>query len=60
MYEKWPNLFSLLKSAGYRTALLGKIHVNPTSAFPLDRHWNPAVSISFGKRDVRRIAEEGR
>jgi arylsulfatase A-like enzyme len=58
MYEKWPNLFSLLKSAGYRTALLGKIHVNPTSAFPLDRHWNPAASISFGKRDVRRIAEE--
>ncbi|MBT6788766.1 MAG: sulfatase-like hydrolase/transferase [Verrucomicrobia bacterium] len=58
MYEKWPNLFSLLKSAGYRTGLLGKIHVNPTSAFPLDRHWNPAASISFGKRDVRRIAEE--
>ncbi|MDE2681349.1 MAG: exo-alpha-sialidase, partial [Verrucomicrobiota bacterium] len=58
MYEKWPNLFSLLKSAGYRTALLGKIHVNPTSAFPLDRHWNPSSSISFGKRDVRRIAAE--
>jgi sialidase-1 len=58
MYEKWPNLFSLLKSAGYRTALLGKIHVNPTSAFPLDRHWNAAASISFGKRDMRRIAEE--
>jgi len=58
MYEKWPNLFSLLKSAGYRTALLGKIHVNPTSAFPLDRHWNPSSAISFGKRDVRRIAVE--
>ena len=58
MYEKWPNLFSLLKSAGYRTALLGKIHVNPESAFPLDRHWNPSSLISFGKRDVRRIAQE--
>ena len=58
MFKEWPNLFSLLKSAGYRTALLGKIHVNPTSAFPLDRHWNPSGSISFAKRDVRRIAAE--
>jgi len=58
MFKKWPNLFSLLKTAGYRTALLGKIHVNPTSAFPLDRHWNPSGSISFAKRDVRRIAAE--
>ncbi|MDP6678078.1 MAG: sulfatase-like hydrolase/transferase [Verrucomicrobiota bacterium] len=58
MFKKWPNLFSLLKTAGYRTALLGKIHVKPESAFPLDRHWNPPSSISFAKRDVRRIAAE--
>ena len=58
MFKKWPNLFSLLKENGYRTALLGKIHVNPESAFPLDLHWNPGNHISFAKRDVRRIAAE--
>lgn len=58
MFKKWPNIFSLLKDAGYRTALLGKIHVNPESAFPLDLHWNPSALISFAKRDVRRIAKK--
>jgi len=31
-----PNLFSVLKSAGYRTGLIGKLHVDPESAFPRD------------------------
>lgn len=37
MYEKeTPNLASLLKSAGYYTGLIGKLHVNPESAFPFE------------------------
>lgn len=37
MYEKdTPNFVTLLKSAGYHTGLIGKLHVNPESAFPFD------------------------
>lgn len=31
-----PNVVTLLKAAGYRTGILGKLHVNPESAFPFD------------------------
>ncbi|MBE7560315.1 sulfatase [bacterium] len=31
-----PNLVSLLKEAGYRTGIIGKLHVNPASDFPYD------------------------
>ncbi|MBI5693799.1 MAG: sulfatase [Verrucomicrobia bacterium] len=31
-----PNLPRRLKSAGYRTGLIGKLHINPESAFPFD------------------------
>ena len=34
MYRDWPNIPSLLKQAGYRTGIIGKLHVNPESAFP--------------------------
>jgi len=33
-----PNLPSSLKAAGYRTGLIGKLHINPESAFPFDFH----------------------
>lgn len=35
-YEAFPNLFSLLKNEGYRTGLVGKLHVNPEEDFPID------------------------
>ena len=54
MYRKWPNVVSLLKGAGYRTGMIGKLHVNPPSAFPLDYH---ALSGSnFNKRNMRQFA----
>ncbi len=53
MFEKYPNLPSLLKQAGYRTGIIGKLHVNPASAFPFDLKTNPG---SFGKRDGRKFA----
>ncbi len=34
--EDTPNIVTLLKPAGYRTGLIGKLHVNPESAFPFD------------------------
>ena len=33
-----PNMVRSLKSAGYRTGLLGKLHINPEEAFPFDMH----------------------
>ncbi|MCB1103932.1 MAG: sulfatase [Opitutaceae bacterium] len=31
-----PNLVTRLQTAGYRTGIIGKLHVNPESAFPFD------------------------
>lgn len=31
-----PSFVTLLKAHGYRTGLIGKLHVNPQSAFPFD------------------------
>ncbi|MEJ5976218.1 sulfatase [Novosphingobium sp. PS1R-30] len=45
----------LLKAAGYTTALVGKKHVRPDSAFPYDAELAPERS---GIRDVALIADE--
>ena len=57
MSRNWPNIPSLLKQHGYRTGIIGKLHVNPESAFPFDFRWNQAAYCSFSHRDVRKIAE---
>ena len=36
--ENTSNVVTLLKSIGYHTGMIGKLHVNPESAFPLDFH----------------------
>lgn len=39
MYRKdTPNLPRSLKAAGYRTGIIGKLHINPKEAFPFDMH----------------------
>jgi len=50
MFEKWPNVVSILKEAGYRTGIIGKIHVNPESAFPCDYRALPGSN--FNMRDM--------
>jgi len=49
-----PNAFTLLKAAGYRTGLIGKLHVNPESAFPVDFRRIPGAN--FHKRNVEEYA----
>lgn len=56
MYRKWPNMVSLLKEAGYRTGYIGKIHVNPESAFPIDFRAIPGAN--FHNRPVQKYAEQ--
>ena len=41
-----PNLPRSLKAAGYRTGLIGKLHVNPESAFPFDVHEIPGANFN--------------
>ncbi|MEX2409874.1 MAG: sulfatase [Candidatus Paceibacterota bacterium] len=42
-----------LKDAGYRTGIVGKLHINPESAFDFD---DELGGDSFGERDVRKVA----
>ncbi|MHC4534376.1 MAG: sulfatase family protein [Planctomycetota bacterium] len=49
-----PNLTTYLKGAGYRTGIIGKIHVNPEYAFSFDYKAFP--KSNFNKRSVRGFA----
>ena len=55
--ENLPNIPSLLKANGYRTGLIGKLHINPESEFPFDLWWNDPSSISFANRDMQKTAQ---
>jgi len=49
-----PNLTTYLKEAGYRTGIIGKIHVNPESAFLFDFKAFP--KSNFNDRSIREFA----
>ncbi len=46
--EATPNIVTHLNAAEYHTGLIGKLHVNPESAFPFDSHQIP--SSNFQRR----------
>ncbi len=60
MYGELPNLFSLLKESGYRTGIIGKLHVNPESAFPFDFRHHNNTDTSFRGRDVFAVSKAAR
>lgn len=42
-----PNIVSLLRAAGYYTGLIGKLHINPESAFPF--HFRSIPGANFAR-----------
>jgi len=44
--EDTPNIIRSLKAAGYRTGIIGKLHINPASAFPFDFKKIPSANFS--------------
>ncbi len=57
MVRPVPTLPGLLKQSGYRTGLIGKLHVNPEQWFDFDFRWSDPKALSFEHRDVARTAE---
>ena len=55
MYRHWPNIASLLKGAGYRTGIIGKLHVNPAEAFPFD--FKALSGSNFNDRPMEKFAD---
>jgi N-sulfoglucosamine sulfohydrolase len=49
--EDQPNLVRSLHNAGYRTGIIGKLHVNPAAAFPFDFQQIPSSNFSRKKLD---------
>jgi N-sulfoglucosamine sulfohydrolase len=51
MYRReTPNVVQSLKAAGYRTGIIGKLHVNPEEAFPFDMH--EIRSANFARKNL--------
>ena len=49
------NIYQMLKDAGYRTGMIGKLHLNPESSFPIDFH--PIRGGNFAKQGLHRYWE---
>jgi N-sulfoglucosamine sulfohydrolase len=60
MHAGQTNLPALLKAAGYRTGIIGKLHVEPAAEFPFD--WEPKGkgTAAGPTRDVRWVADQSR
>lgn len=57
MYQdNTPNMVNTLKESGYRTGMIGKLHVLPESAFNFD--WWETQGSNFQRRNLARYAVE--
>ena len=57
-FEGVPNVIRNLHRAGYRTGLIGKLHINPAQAFPFDFRPDVRQYNTFSKRNVREVARQ--
>ena len=59
MYSKTtPNVVSTLMQAGYRTGIIGKLHVNPKEAFPFD--FKAIGTSNFSRKNMAAYMEQAR
>ena len=59
MYSKTtPNVVSTLRQAGYRTGIIGKLHVNPKEAFPFD--FKAIGTSNFSRKGMANYFEQAR
>ena len=56
--EKWPNIFSLLRKAGYFTGLIGKLHVNPEEHFTKHLDFRAISSANFDRKSISAYTEK--
>jgi hypothetical protein len=56
LYRETASLPSWLGARGYRTGIIGKLHVNPERNFPW--HFRAIRSANFGKRNMRDYASK--
>ena len=45
-HDDIPNAVTLLRPAGYHTGIIGKLHINPASAFPFDFRAIPGANFN--------------
>jgi N-sulfoglucosamine sulfohydrolase len=55
-HDNTPNLVRSLQKAGYRTGIIGKLHVSPASAFPFD--FKEIESSNFSRNKLGKYARE--
>jgi len=59
MHPGQPTLPALLKAAGYRTGIIGKLHIEPAADFPWD--WMSKAKVAAKPtQDVKWVAEQSR
>lgn len=54
VHARIPTLPVVLRAAGYKTGIIGKLHISPASAFPFD--FDGGIP-TMETRDVRRVAD---
>ncbi len=57
MNKEYPTISTVLKDAGYRTAILGKFHIEPKSACEWDFKFQETEACVV-QRDVKEMAEQ--
>ena len=58
MFREWPTTYSILKKAGYRTGMIGKLHVNPPNAVEKWIDFRAIRPSNFGKKNLANYARK--
>ena len=58
LFKEFPNIFGLLKKAGYRTGLIGKLHVNPKDLFYENLDFKAMNLANFDRKSMSTYASK--